>query len=211
MSNGKITNCHLTPRDVDRARELLGECAACIAAKAAAPKAHSSLTEPATKVGERVHVDVVFTKGKDSKLKRIMLSVDEFSGYLVGKEMLSLTKADVHKAFDDLMSFYETRAQSPIGTLVTDRERSFQALNQGHKLPLKLVASGRHARVAERQIRHVKNMMRAVIYKLPYKLPGSLYGRLLFHCANLTNYTVRSNHFNVPSQSIRKALHGVRP
>ena len=62
MSNGKLTNCHLTPRDVDRARELLGECAACIAAKAAAPKAHSSLTEPASKVGERVHVDVVFTK-----------------------------------------------------------------------------------------------------------------------------------------------------
>jgi len=128
-----------------------------------------------------------------------MLSVDEFSGYLIGKELTSLTKPDVLKAFDDLMQFYEIRAQSPIGTLVTDRERSFQALNQGHKLPLKLVASGRHARVAERQIRHVKNMMRAVIYKLPYKLPGSLYGRLLFHCANLTNYTVRANYFNVPS------------
>jgi hypothetical protein len=41
--------------------------------------------------------------------------------------------------------------------------------------------------------------MRSILYNLKYKLPGSLYGRLLFHCANLTNYTVRANYFNVPA------------
>jgi hypothetical protein len=122
ISYGKIVNCHLTPRDVDRAKELLGECPGCLAGKRTAPQAQTSLSEPASRVGERVHVDVAFTKGKDSKIKKILIAVDEFSGYILGKELITLTKTEVHKAFDDLIDFYETRAESPIGTLVTDRE-----------------------------------------------------------------------------------------
>ena len=81
---------------------------------------------------------------------------------------------------------------------ITDREKSFYSLSQSNSVRIKLVAAGRHARVAERQIRHVKEMMRAIIYNLPYQLPDSWYVDALFYSVCMTNFTVRSGRFNVP-------------
>ena len=42
-------------------------------------------------------------------------------------------------------------------------------------------------------------MMRAIIYNLPYELPNSWYIDALFYSVCMTNFTVRSGRFNVPT------------
>jgi hypothetical protein len=117
-----------------------------------------------------------------------------------------LTKAEVSSALDKVQNFYSVKAGKPVERFVTDREKSFIALNQSNSIRIRLVAAGRHARIAERQIRHVKEMMRAIIYSLPYELPDSWYVDALFYSVCMTNFTVRSGHFNVPTTPAEMVL-----
>ena len=199
ISSGKITDCQLTSADIRRAEEIFGRCRACEAAKASAPKAKPSESEPAEQVGFRVHLDVLFTKGKADKKQKVLISVDEFSGFIYVVDLPHLTKSEMSKALEKISNFYTTKAGKAVENYVTDRDKSFVSMSQSNVVKIKLVAAGRHARVAERQIRHVKNMMRSIIYNLPYELPHSWYVNALFYCVCMTNFTVRSGRFNVPT------------
>ena len=92
ITSGKLVNCYLTAKDVKRAEDEFGRCRACEAARAAAPKARPSESQPAERVGERVHVDVLFTKGRGDKKQKVLLSVDEYSGFIYVVELPHLTK-----------------------------------------------------------------------------------------------------------------------
>ena len=77
VQGGKITNCPLTAIDIRRAEDIFGRCRSCEAARASAPQARPSESQPAERVGERVHVDILFTKGKGEKKQNVLISVDE--------------------------------------------------------------------------------------------------------------------------------------
>ena len=113
--------------------------------------------------------------------------------------METLTTDEAKAALEVIGNFYRTKFGTPVEDFVTDRESCFVAINSDQSLNITLVATGRHARIAERQIRHVKQMLRAVIHSLDYKLPNSLYVHALYYCATMTNLTVRSGHFTEPT------------
>ena len=108
------------------------------------------------------------------------------------------TVSELDTAIQNIRTFLTKRGHL-MKKVITDREKSFVVLSKVSVVIIELVASGRHARIAERQIRHVKNMMRAVLHSLPYKLPGSLHFKLLTHCCTMTNFTVRANQFTRPT------------
>jgi hypothetical protein len=78
----------------------------------------------------------------------------------------------------------------------SDRENVFRSC-EGYLLSigiqLKLSVAGRHERKAERSIRTLKEKFRTILHSLPYKLPHSLYGYLVYSCTSDLNITPNVN------------------
>jgi hypothetical protein len=96
VNGGKITNCPLIAIDIRRIADIFGRCRSCEAARASTPQATPSDSQPAERVAERVHVGILFTKGKGEKKQKLLISsVDEYSGFIYIVELTHLTKAEV--------------------------------------------------------------------------------------------------------------------
>jgi hypothetical protein len=67
LGNGNMIGTALTSQDLRTARHLFGPCPACVEGKMQAPSLPSSLTPPATKIGERLHIDFIILSHESLK------------------------------------------------------------------------------------------------------------------------------------------------
>ena len=209
LSSGKLTDCHLTAQDVDLMYKVLGECEACLAGKTTNPPAPASESPKATKVGEVLHVDMAFTHGHGSSKVPNLIAVDEFSKYIVCVPLENKTQEHVQQALENILKFF-ARHGHHTRTIITDREPVFVAISKNFPVPIWMTATDAHVRVAERYIRHLKNMMRTILASLPHKLPHFLHPKLLEHCAHLHNFTA-TTHYHGSQSTPNESVTGTKP
>jgi len=163
-------NCPITFNDVKNLRAIKGPCLVCMEGKPQPNKGMNSSNDPKvpTTPGERLHVDIVFVKGKPR-----LFSVDHVSGYcsfivLDGKNYLDLVKG-----FEELLNAYQSFLKV-VKEVSVDAESVLAACSsylnsRGVKLCARI--PGEHEKYAERAMRVVRERMRVKILELPYKLP----------------------------------------
>jgi hypothetical protein len=197
LSNGVILGTALTATDVANHRTIYGPCLACIAGKATKPSYHSSKSEPAGKVGDKVHVDIlIFHVASLGGYEYYLFSVDEFSGCKSLISLKSKYSVDLNLSFDQLRAQYK-RYQHDIKCIQCDSEVNFSACNtylSMNGIELAQVPPYQHAQLVERNVRTLNDSVRTALASLEYELPQSLYGELLASVVHNLNCLSTSQH-----------------
>ena len=197
LTFGTITGTSLTAKDVITAREILGPCTSCIAGKTTKPSYKPSENEPATKVGDVVHVDIyILFDATIGGYVYYVISVDEYSGYLNLIPLKSKSSEHLCMAFEALLAAYK-RFNYVIKSIQCDHESSIIATNNylGDKnVILKATPPYQHAQRIERYVRTVNDRMRTILASLPYVLDTKLYGELLIAIIGYLNDFSTSLH-----------------
>jgi hypothetical protein len=103
-----ITGTSLAARDVKNAQRLFGPCLACKAGKTKRPGYTSSDNEPAEGVGDVVHAHIyALSKASIGNVNYLLLSVDEFSGYLNVIPIKQKSQKKLEEAFLSLEAVYK--------------------------------------------------------------------------------------------------------
>ena len=183
----------LTSKDLRNARALHGPCPACAMGKmteAPAPASTSPPADPFTKL----HIDYFFIRGVGGLKVPYLLSVEESTGHLTVVKCASRTKGSAVEAVIKIIAGYKAYGHV-IKAMRSDREAAFVAMeSEINQLGVTLdrSAAGRHARVAERAIRTIKDRVRATRYGLPYRLPLDMLQYLVFDVVSSLNNTVNN-------------------
>ena len=211
LNNNVIVNCPYTCADVRGANEYLGPCQACKAGKIAEASAPTSMSPPATKVGDNVQADLIpLSHPTANGNNHIMILQDEFSGYIMAIGLPRKTTTQVRDAIATVNAAYRSQGHV-IQRISTDAEPCFVAItNQLGALGIEAVQSspGRHARRVERAIRIIKERARTILASLPFELPKCLLGEVYAYsvqCINLVPSVSRSGM--IPYTT----FHGTRP
>ena len=183
---GCIHNCNLTDKDVDIAKEILGECVACGMSKAWNKSNEVRETPPADFVGQQLVADIMFLKTSDDRKTPYMIMVDELSGYVIGSSINSRNKQDIEETIKSAVKFYQQKNFKP-ERLLTDREKSFISADKIEGLEVVHTGAGQHAARAERNIRSVKDIARSILAQIKYKVPRNLLTFLIDQAVRLKN------------------------
>ena len=177
LDKGAVTGTHLTAQDFRNARAIHGPCLACLEAKMKEDPKKTSLTPPATAVGQRLHMDLIpLKKVSLGGHTFILFSVDEYTGYHLAVPLKAKSKPEMFNAVRSMIAHYAQR-QHKVTHICSDNEANFNSM----KVELGLLGvfhsgtpSGLHERRAERHIQTLKSRTRAMIAQLSYELPESL-------------------------------------
>ena len=177
LKNGVFTSTHLTAQDLRNARTLYGPCQACREGKMVAPTEQQSLTEPARKIGDRVHTDLIILEGKsvgDNTV--ILLSVDEKTSYIVAVPCPGKGEKSIREAGLQTVSDFNSQGHV-VRHMICDDENSLGVLRK-HLGPLGIevtsTPAGLHEKRVERTIRTIKEKRNAMLCGLWYELPPQL-------------------------------------
>jgi hypothetical protein len=114
--------------------------------------------------------------------------------------MNSRSTKDVKAALDK-MALYLEKYNVKVGVIHSDREGAFIELGSNSKYKFKYTAGpGTHEPMAERAIQTLKEIFRVKRSALPFKLPRSLYPKLLENVVMLTNYRLREGLTQTPDE-----------
>ena len=155
---------------------------------------------PSMKIGSLVHADVfnVSSEDKDFETLQCLIFVDDFTGYKNIVHLSNGTAVEIMRGVNIVKEAYEKDGHK-IEKLRTDNGGGFLAGKT--KADLKTMgievehcAPQSHVRVAERAIRHIKELFRSTLFDLPYLLPNELYKNLMSYIVSSTNLTINSNN-----------------
>ncbi len=175
LDEGAYPQTHLTSQDVRNAKTIFGPCLACLEGKMKKPKEISSKTPPATKIGERIYVDLI-----PYDCKRVaavggfvgsVFAVDEKSGYVIICGIK--TKSEVLDALQTITTVFNSHRHQ-VGQIVSDDESSFTAhIVALSKWGIKLTSTpaGQHNKRVERYIQTFKKRRESILASLAYRLP----------------------------------------
>ena len=128
LNNNVIVNCPYTCADVRGANEYLGPCQACKAGKIAEASAPTSMSPPATKVGDNVQADLIpLSHPTANGNNHIMILQDEFSGYIMAIGLPRKTTTQVRDAIATVNAAYRSQGHV-IQRISTDAEPCFVAI-----------------------------------------------------------------------------------
>jgi len=201
LSTGAIETEHnLTGADVRVCQKLFGPCNACIFARALqAGNPRRSHAAPAKEAGNRLHMDIMYMSTTKAKKKNetvmFLLAVDEKTGFVIGVQLTGKDIETVKEAIEGILGFWG-RQEKRVLELRMDREPAFQHLRNwmaSQNIKASYTQAEGHVRRAERTIRTIKGRVRATLAGLPYKLPYSLYGKLISFVINSLNMTQNKN------------------
>jgi len=178
LQGGKLRGCPLGTRDVEEANKLLGPCLACRMANMPEAPAPASLREPPRLDGEQFNADIMFVKDSGWTKSPYLVLVDERNGMIIGRHLANRSVKVLHPAMETIINFIEALMRRRPRRIFVDRESVLKDFESFASVQVVRSAANRHARVAERAIRTVKDRMRATLTSLPYKLPGQLYKHL---------------------------------
>ena len=176
LAIGEFRWANITPYDVRLNRQLRGACPHCLASKLKNKPMSSSLTPPASSVGECICFDLkaLDVKSPGGNLNSLR-SVDEFTGDSQINPMVS--KMALH-IFNALMFLVHTRYNAfghRVQRMVADSEPALIPVIPMlgmHGIVLTLCPPGQHQQRIERCIGFSDDRKVALLYELPFYVPS---------------------------------------
>ena len=189
--------------------------------------------EPSNTIGQKVHADIfnISSEDKDFETINFLMTIDDYCGYCNIIPLNNSTSAEAVRGLKLVADIY-SKAGHSIRKFRTDNGAGFtadatnKALNTMHieSVPIDIkefanelvtmaieiehCTAQSHVRVAERAIRHAKELFRATILDLPYLLPNKLYPHAMVYVASSINLIINSkNDVRCPWQ----LMHGTAP
>jgi hypothetical protein len=200
LENGLYPNTHLTARDVENGKAIFGDCPGCTEGMMKAPPETSSMTPPASKIGEKVHADLkqlpATSIGGNTQL---LVVKDEKSSFRTVIALKSKSQEAISAGWDHVIAQYHAYGHT-IQQIVTDGENSLRSTKDhlGNKgIRLTHTPAGLHEKTIEREIQEIQKVMRAIDASLPYVVPGSLEAEKWIYAVERMN--MRSNGATRPS------------
>jgi ribonuclease HI len=202
LDNGGIIECAVTSRDVREAARILGPDLAALQGKYA-PRGkifYREVESPKGEVYQELHADIMHFGG---------------DMYLVVKwkplNLVSTKPLEVKLGNAAIVTLEEVirlvRAHGYITKIViVDPESILKFVRGKLSVPVKLVGTGEHVVVAEREIRTMKDRCRAILAGLEYDLPKALYPKLVEYATIMLNLVPRSGQ----KVASRELLTGVK-
>jgi hypothetical protein len=127
LDNNTYPNNYLTSKDVKNAEELYGPCLPCIEGKMTAPSEPTSLTPPASEIGEHLHADLLPLSSESiGGNVWILFVIDEKSGKIDLIPLVSKTAKVISQAWEHLVAMYRSYGHT-IKLITTDNERNFES------------------------------------------------------------------------------------
>jgi hypothetical protein len=179
----------ITAADVRKAREEQGPCVACLKGKATAPPAPAS-TRPRPSPGTSLVIDILFIDIGLARKSPFLLAIDEGSLMAAGCPLANKTAKVVHAELSTLIARFNILSGTRVKNVTADPETSFEAIANllaAEGIALRIMPAERHARLAERFIRDIKDHMRSSLSALPFALPRHLYLQLFLDCIMARN------------------------
>ena len=205
LQRGSIANCPVVYSDFLLADRLLGPCSACVAAKATKPPAGTPSREPSTVIGAVLHIDYLFLRLGGARLTPKLITVDEASNHVCIAHTRSKSARDFAAAFDQVQTFYLKFGHSPCKFLHSDNEASVIAYEPTFGQII-FRAAGVKVALAEGYIRIVKDIIRAILFGLPYKWPPPYLDYLVDEAASMVNLRANSKTGNTPASELVTSL-----
>ena len=204
---GKIADTNLTKAMVLGAKKLISSAndPETMGKIKASPRPEKEVDGAAEKalsgdVTHDLHVDIMFTKSKAKNKMPVLIVYDSTFGHTNAVCMNSRSTKDVKAALDK-MALYLEKYNVKVGVIHSDREGAFIELGTSSKYKFKYTAGpGTHEPMAERAIQTLKEIFRVKRSALPFKLPRSLYPKLLENVVMLTNYRLREGLTQTPDE-----------
>ncbi len=183
IASGAIRSTQqLCRKDIEIAKQINGECIACLMGKAIAPISRKySINSPASEPGERQHIDIMYivTGTKDRYLFIIM--VDEKTNRICISQIANRSAEEVKRVITDAVTTWR-KSNHNIKYIRMDRELSFISIKdwlERMNITAEYTSANGHVRRAERMIRTIKSRFRAALMGIRYTLPKSLYPYLV--------------------------------
>jgi len=188
---GLFPELGLKSEDFEYANKIFGKCRGCIMGKMQhAPK--RSFTSVTSKVGEHLHVDIIFIKNLNGLKTPYLICVEECSGFL---HLIKLnSKNKVINGLLMIILWYKSYKHQ-VEYIHSDSEAVFKKSENDlmkSGIHMEFSSPGDHEVFAERAVRSLKDKVRSTIYDLPFRLPYSLYSYLFMHVVMNMNDTPNS-------------------
>jgi hypothetical protein len=201
MKNGLILGTHLSPQDVEDADRLLGPCHSCLVGKMRRAPEGPPKMEPASRIGEKVYVDIYILSEQSSDLSiggynHMLFSVDAYSGMVHAIRLTNKRSNECRKAFYYLEAEYKKHGHT-ISEIHVDSESNLKSCHaylgmQGIKL--KAAPDGLHNRRVERYVQTVKARVEAIRAHCAVILPPYLNGELVKTAVDSVNSFPNTQH-----------------
>jgi hypothetical protein len=174
---GCFGETHITSKDYRNALEIYGPCEACLEAKMRADAEKPSLTPPAEKVGEIIHMDLIELKSTCiGGYTQLLLSLDEKSTNAVGVGAPTKGTKSLEQACHNIIRYYNSHGHT-VKRITVDDERSLLSLKpflNDLGITITSTPAGLHEKKMERYVQTIKARKRAVEAYLDYELPAKL-------------------------------------
>jgi hypothetical protein len=198
IESGNILNTDIVRQDIDLYVDIYGPCPHCIAGKIKRPTYKLSRSAATNKVGQKVHMDLkpYKTQQVDGGYSWLLISVDQYSGYLYATKSYTKNQSDVTQAFKDILAWYKSNGHI-IENVMGDSESTLKAMetdirmmgiNTYYSTPYQ------HAQLVERYVQTINCRIRSIVASLPYILPLNLYGELLQEVIQQMNFVPNYLH-----------------
>jgi len=118
---------NLTINDINKCRHIIDNCLECQLGKITRSNPSMSNEKKAKVVAERLHIDLAtfpFYKDKEKVTFTYLISVDEFSGFVIGIQLLSLNTKSIISALEKIINIYKSYKHD-IKLVKSDRGTSF--------------------------------------------------------------------------------------
>jgi hypothetical protein len=198
IESGNIINTNLVAADVDIYAAIYGPCPHCVVGKVNKPSYESSTSAPKSMIGERVHMDLKQMKEQqaDGGHTWLLISVDQYSGYMHAVTTKTKSKEDVWTAFKIIIAWYKSYNHR-IHEIMTDSESTFKSLQNAIRLlgiKALFTTPYQHEQRIERHIQVINQRIRCTLASLNYVLPGFLYAELVYEIINNLNFVPNALH-----------------
>lgn len=190
LDGGSYPEMRLTSKDVRNAHKLFGPCTSCLIGKSKCPQEPPSISPPAARIGDRVHVDIyILNQTSLGGNNFILLATDERSDFLVGEPVKTKSSKDLCVAFDKIISTFNGYGHA-VRNITTDDEATLHACRthlQTKMTTLNHTPAGHHEKKIERTIQTIKYRLAALKASLPYVLPSFLEAEAVLHVIKMYN------------------------
>lgn len=183
FNNNTYSDCHLTARDVQVCVETLDPCPHCLYGRQRQKSKQINTEEPARKIGEHLHGDLIFF-GKGNPY---FICIDGQTNFANGVKNISKSEGALKHATEAITNYYAKLEHCNRPTWHFDREPGMVALANKNVIKAKFTGPNQHEKRIESWMSHARPRLRAKLHSLAYTLPLSLYGYLM------DDYCKRSN------------------
>lgn len=185
-------NCNISPKNIDDAKRIIGNCITCAISKITKMEAKPSENMKSNNIGEVQHMDIFFFTNVC-----FLLLTDQCSGFKCGTMLTEQTHNKIAEFIISADTFYR-QFNKKIDTIRCDSAPNFTSsidILSTHNIEVKQQAPYEHEHLSERNVRTIKNKMSAIINDsispdYASDFPVSLISHVFqwaINCCNITN------------------------